>query len=124
MSVVFETSEVTLHHGDCIEVMRAMPDASVDSIVTDPPYGLEFMGRDWDAPWRESDVNADAGFKGEGRVFEKYNAYEDGVELHFQDDGRTLKVFPNLVRDDAEARRDDHAHINDDAWEARKEDRT
>lgn len=42
----------TLHHGDCLEVMRAMPDNSVDAIVTDPPYGLEFMGKEWDAPWK------------------------------------------------------------------------
>ena len=39
---------VTLHLGDCIEVMRGMPDASVDSIVTDPPYELNFMGKSWD----------------------------------------------------------------------------
>ena len=38
----------TLHCGDCLEVMRSMPDASVDAIVTDPPYGIAFMGRDWD----------------------------------------------------------------------------
>lgn len=38
----------TLHLGDCIEAMRAMPDNSVDSIVTDPPYGLSFMGKKWD----------------------------------------------------------------------------
>ena len=37
-----------LHHGDCREVMRAMPSNSVDSIVTDPPYGLSFMGKKWD----------------------------------------------------------------------------
>ena len=43
---------VDLRHGDCVELMRAMPDCSVDSIVTDPPYGLEFMGKDWDAPWK------------------------------------------------------------------------
>lgn len=30
----------------------------------------------------------------EGRVFEKYGAYANGVELHLQDEGRTLKVFP------------------------------
>lgn len=30
----------------------------------------------------------------EGRVFEKYGAYANGVELHLQDDGRTLKVLP------------------------------
>jgi hypothetical protein len=34
--------------GDCIESMRGMPDNSVDSIVTDPPYGLSFMGKAWD----------------------------------------------------------------------------
>jgi site-specific DNA-methyltransferase (adenine-specific) len=40
--------DVILYAGDCIEVMARMPEASVDAIVTDPPYGLEFMGRDWD----------------------------------------------------------------------------
>ena len=38
----------TLHHGDCLETLRAMADDSVDSIVTDPPYGLSFMGKKWD----------------------------------------------------------------------------
>lgn len=38
----------TLLHGDCIEVMGSMPDCSVDAVVTDPPYGLRFMGREWD----------------------------------------------------------------------------
>lgn len=41
-------TDVTVYQGDCIEVMRQMPENSVDAIVTDPPYGLEFMGRDWD----------------------------------------------------------------------------
>lgn len=46
--------------GDCLEVMASMPESSVDSIVTDPPYGLSFMGKDWDhgvpgeAFWREA----------------------------------------------------------------------
>ena len=39
---------VTLHLGDCLDVMRGMPDACVDAVVTDPPYGLEFMGKQWD----------------------------------------------------------------------------
>jgi DNA modification methylase len=37
-----------LHHGDCLEVLRSMADNSVDSVVTDPPYGLSFMGKKWD----------------------------------------------------------------------------
>lgn len=39
---------VTLHHGDCLDVLRGTPDASIDSCVTDPPYLLGFMGREWD----------------------------------------------------------------------------
>ena len=37
-----------LYLGDSLEVMRGMEDNSVDSIVTDPPYGLNFMGKKWD----------------------------------------------------------------------------
>jgi site-specific DNA-methyltransferase (adenine-specific) len=63
----------TIHHGDCLAWLRSLPDCSVDSVVTDPPYGLGkpppirdvlrawldgeryhatgggFMGREWDA---------------------------------------------------------------------------
>tara|TARA_Y100001973_G_scaffold106791_1_gene187701 strand:+ start:6342 stop:7982 length:1641 start_codon:yes stop_codon:yes gene_type:complete len=34
--------------GDCIEVLKSMPDGSVDSIVTDPPYQISFMSKEWD----------------------------------------------------------------------------
>jgi hypothetical protein len=37
-----------LIQGDCVEVMAEWPEGSVDAIVCDPPYGLEFMGREWD----------------------------------------------------------------------------
>lgn len=51
----------TLHEGDCVEVMKQLPDNSVDSVVTDPPYELGFMGKKWDSTgiaysvvmWRE-----------------------------------------------------------------------
>lgn len=76
-------STFTLHLGDCLETLRAMPDSSVDSVVCDPPYGLSkepdmvevlrhwlagddythkgngFMGKSWDSfvpgpsVWRE-----------------------------------------------------------------------
>jgi len=48
-NVYYSDPAVTLWHGDSIETMRQMPDNSVDSIVTDPPYGLGFMGKAWDA---------------------------------------------------------------------------
>ena len=51
---------VTLHLGDCLDVMRTLPENSVDTVITDPPYGLSFMGKNWDhgvpgeAFWREA----------------------------------------------------------------------
>ena len=70
-------TEVDIRHGDCLEVLRGLPDNSVDSVVCDPPYGLSntkpqqvsdvlaawvtgdteavpakkggFMGKDWDS---------------------------------------------------------------------------
>jgi len=47
MTIYYEDEATQVIHGDCIEVMKAMPANSTDSIVTDPPYGLEFMGKDW-----------------------------------------------------------------------------
>lgn len=41
-------SEYKLHLGNCLDHLEFMPDNSVDSIVTDPPYGLSFMGKKWD----------------------------------------------------------------------------
>ena len=35
-------------HGDCFDVLKDIPDNSIDLILTDPPYGLKFMGKDWD----------------------------------------------------------------------------
>ena len=50
---------IDLRHGDCLQVLKELDDCSVDSIVTDPPYGLSFMGKGWDYDvptvdiWRE-----------------------------------------------------------------------
>lgn len=47
---------VRLIHADCREAMRDMADASVDSVCTDPPYELGFMGKDWDRSGVANDV--------------------------------------------------------------------
>jgi DNA modification methylase len=39
---------MTLLKGNCLETLKTLPDNSVDSIVTDPPYELGFMGKSWD----------------------------------------------------------------------------
>jgi len=49
VSVYYSDDLVTLHHGDCRDVMATLGTATVDAIVTDPPYELGFMGRRWDA---------------------------------------------------------------------------
>ena len=41
-------SKIELMQGDCLERMKEIPTNSVDAIVTDPPYGLGFMGKEWD----------------------------------------------------------------------------
>jgi DNA modification methylase len=48
-------------HGNCLDKLKDLPDNSVDSVVTDPPYELGFMGKSWDGSgiannpemWRE-----------------------------------------------------------------------
>lgn len=57
MTPVYNKDGCTVYHGDCLEVMRSLPENSVDAVVTDPPYGLApsknaksgFMGKKWDA---------------------------------------------------------------------------
>lgn len=39
----------TIIHGDCLKEMRKLPPSSFHACVTDPPYGLNFMGKSWDA---------------------------------------------------------------------------
>jgi site-specific DNA-methyltransferase (adenine-specific) len=51
----------TVHIGNNLDILPTLPDNSVDSIVTDPPYELGFMGKKWDSSgiayslelWRE-----------------------------------------------------------------------
>lgn len=52
-------SVFTIHQADCIEQMRGMPEASVDAVVTDPPYGIRFMGKAWDG----TDIEARAAIR-------------------------------------------------------------
>lgn len=47
---------VVLKQGDCRKLLKSLPDNSVDSIVTDPPYELAFMGKKWDGSGIAYDV--------------------------------------------------------------------
>lgn len=59
MKPVYDDKGVTIYHSHSLFALMSMPSDSVDSIVTDPPYGLSFMGKKWDYDvpsvqiWRE-----------------------------------------------------------------------
>lgn len=44
---MFETEKYELWHGDCLELMKNIPDKSVDCIITDLPYGVTAKNK-WD----------------------------------------------------------------------------
>lgn len=45
----YQRHGVTVYAGDCLDVLAEMAESSVHAVVCDPPYGLEFMGKDWDS---------------------------------------------------------------------------
>lgn len=49
VEVVGSGQATTLYLGDCLEVLPTLPENSVDAVVTDPPFGLEFMSVAWDS---------------------------------------------------------------------------
>ncbi|WP_051867284.1 DNA-methyltransferase [Bifidobacterium crudilactis] len=56
MTIAYQDNQITLHHADCRKMLADIPDNSIDSCVTDPPYELTgssgkggFIGLSWDA---------------------------------------------------------------------------
>jgi len=55
----YEENGIVIYQGDCLDILPTLEANSIDSIVTDPPYGLSFMGKKWDYDvpsvdvWRE-----------------------------------------------------------------------
>ncbi|MBF0939328.1 MAG: site-specific DNA-methyltransferase [Schaalia georgiae] len=47
---VIDAPGVRVYAGDCVDVMRALPECGIDAVLTDPPYGIRVMGEAWDAP--------------------------------------------------------------------------
>jgi DNA modification methylase len=45
----YQDNLATLHHRDCLDALAEMPENSVDTCITDPPYELGFMGKAWDS---------------------------------------------------------------------------
>jgi DNA modification methylase len=102
----YADATVQLHHGDCLDVLRDLPDASVDAVVTDPPYGLEFMGKEWDGAdgFRRSlntaDVGRDNAFGRTSRTSPEYRAgtlFQQWCELWTAECLRVLKPGGHLL---------------------------
>ena len=49
MTPYYQKNDITIYHGDLREVLPQLSPASVDHVVTDPPYLLNFMGKEWDS---------------------------------------------------------------------------
>jgi DNA modification methylase len=47
--VKWTSGDVTLIRGDCLEIMPTLEAGSVDAVITDPPYGLDYRKNEWDA---------------------------------------------------------------------------
>ena len=61
---IFLRGKVQLCCGDSLHFLKDQPDNRYDSIVTDPPYGLQFMGAEWDKLWRNR-TDADKAWQAE-----------------------------------------------------------
>lgn len=48
MKPYYKSRNGKLFCGDCLEVLKDFPDNYIDTIITDPPYGINFMGKKWD----------------------------------------------------------------------------
>ena len=57
MTLHYEDGGLRLFHGSNKDILPTFPDASFDSIVTDPPYELGFMGKGWDSSGIAYDVD-------------------------------------------------------------------
>ena len=57
---------IKLMQGDCLERMNEIPDGSVDMVLTDPPYGIDFqsnrVGKEWRKPKIANDKQPFLGF--------------------------------------------------------------
>jgi site-specific DNA-methyltransferase (adenine-specific) len=64
---------IEVHHGDCLDVLRGMAAASVDAVVTDPPYHLksitERFGKEGSAPVKGGEAGSDNPYRNVSRGF-------------------------------------------------------
>lgn len=92
---VFTYERATLYHGDAVELLRLLPEASVDALVSDPPYGLSFNGQAWDdaSGFRESLPHIDTTAMTAPEVFEAWCTEWAGGALRALKPGAHVAAF-------------------------------
>jgi DNA methylase len=61
--------------GDARQILKRLPDNSIDSVVTDPPYGLRFMARSWDR-FKSHSNSSQSGYEANGQYNNQVGAIE------------------------------------------------
>ena len=102
MEPFYKSDEVVIYCADCIDLMAELPENSLDAIVTDPPYGLEFMGKEWDKLEAKGHWDGNRGWQGDVKdVYGRYQGtaltqYRAGIEaqlFHQQWASQALRVL-------------------------------
>ena len=95
VSPLIATDQVTVYTGDTIRILPLLEAGSIDAVVTDPPYGLEFCGNTWDgtAGFRESLTGVDTMGMSGGEVFQTWCRTWAGEVFRVVKPGAYLAVF-------------------------------
>lgn len=73
---------VDLRCGDSFDLLKTLSDNSVDTVITDPPAGISFMGKDWDTfPVRKRELEPSRGARKDGGSMRGFANGFDGVNL-------------------------------------------
>ena len=93
--ILIDEPKIELYEGDCIDIMRSMPDNSVDCIITDPPYNISKEGSNITRNYkhynwqRQADIKKD--FGDWDRCWETEEDFFDFTESWFAECVRVLK---------------------------------
>lgn len=81
--------------GDAVALLRALPEHGLDSLITDPPYGLAFNGQEWDdvTGFRDSLPDVDTSGMSAAEVFEQWCSAWGAGALHALKPGAHIAAF-------------------------------
>ena len=84
---------VKLYLGDCLEIMQELEDGSVDAVITDPPYGVE-----WQSNWRDDKFDV---ITNDDQIYLDWIKLIDAGFLYCFSKWKTMQEFINAINDTA-----------------------